>query len=50
MTWDQIREIETEKFAFIGHHSHSHGYLIDDTNDQFINDIEKADKIFLKDL
>tara|TARA_Y100000389_G_scaffold78235_1_gene75019 strand:+ start:464 stop:1492 length:1029 start_codon:yes stop_codon:yes gene_type:complete len=50
MTWDQIREIETEKFAFIGHHSHSHGYLIDDTNDQFINDIKKANKIFLKEL
>ena len=29
MTWDQIREIESKEFAFIGHHSHSHGYLID---------------------
>ena len=50
MTWDQIREIETEKFAFIGHHSHSHDYLIDKTNDQFIKDIKKANKIFLKEL
>ena len=24
MTWDQIREIESEEFAFIGHHSHTH--------------------------
>jgi len=50
MTWKQIREIETEKFAFIGHHSHTHDYLIDDTNDIFIKDIEKANKIFLKEL
>jgi len=50
MTWKQIREIESEKFAFIGHHSHTHDYLIDDTNDVFIKDIEKANKIFLKEL
>jgi poly-beta-1,6-N-acetyl-D-glucosamine N-deacetylase len=50
MTWDQIREVEVEKFAFIGHHSHSHGYLVDETNDQFIKDINKANKIFLKEL
>ena len=50
MTWKQIREIESEKFAFIGHHSHTHDYLIDDTNDIFIKDIEKANKIFLKEL
>ena len=50
MTWDQIREIESEKFAFIGHHSHTHNYLIDETNDQFILDIEKANGIFLKEL
>ena len=24
MTWDQIREIETEEFVFIGHQSHAH--------------------------
>ncbi|MDB4153754.1 polysaccharide deacetylase family protein [Candidatus Pelagibacter sp.] len=50
MTWDQIREIESEKFAFIGHHSHTHNYLIDETNDQFILDIEKANIIFKKEL
>jgi len=50
MTWKQIREIESEKFAFIGHHSHTHDYLIDDTNDIFIKDIEKANTIFLKEL
>ena len=50
MTWDQIREIEKESFALIGHHSHSHDYLIDETVDEFILDIEKANKIFLKEL
>ena len=50
MTWDQIREVESEKFAFIGHHSHTHNYLIDETNDQFILDIEKANVIFKKEL
>ena len=28
MTWEQIKEIEKEKFAFIGNHSHTHEYLI----------------------
>jgi peptidoglycan/xylan/chitin deacetylase (PgdA/CDA1 family) len=50
MTWDQIREVESEDFAFIGHHSHSHDYLINETNDQFVSDIERANKIFLKEL
>ena len=50
MTWDQIREIEKESFALIGHHSHSHNYLIDESNDKFILDIEKANQIFLKEL
>ena len=50
MTWDQIREIESEDFAVIGHHSHTHDYLINETNEQFILDIEKANKIFLKEL
>ena len=50
MNWDQIREVESEDFAFIGHHSHTHDYLINETNDQFILDIKKANKIFLKEL
>jgi poly-beta-1,6-N-acetyl-D-glucosamine N-deacetylase len=50
MTWDQIKEVEAEKFTSIGHHSHSHGYLIDGDNDLFSSDIEKANKIFLKNL
>ena len=27
MNWDEIREIESESFAMIGHHSHSHGSM-----------------------
>ena len=50
MSWSQIREVQSEDFAFIGHHSHTHDYLINETNDQFISDIEKANKIFLKEL
>ena len=50
MSWNQIRKVESENFAFIGHHSHTHDYLINETNDQFISDIEKANKIFLKEL
>jgi len=46
MTWDQIKEIEQESFAIIGHHSHSHDYLIDVSNEDFIKDIETANKIF----
>ena len=47
MTWSQIKELENETFAFIGHHSHSHEYLIDKTEKEFINDIETANTIFL---
>jgi len=50
MTWDQIKEIEKNDFASIGHHSHSHEYLIDKSNKEFISDIKLADKLFLKEL
>jgi len=48
MTWDQIIEIEKENFTIIGHHSHSHEYLIEKSNKDFIKDIEKANLIFNK--
>jgi hypothetical protein len=35
MTWDQIKEVEQESFAIIGHHSHSHDYLIDVSNEDY---------------
>ena len=46
MTWDQINELENETFAYIGNHSHSHSYLVDLENDDFINDIETSSSIF----
>ena len=50
MTWEQIKEVEAEKFTVIGHHSHSHGYLIDNDDNFFISDIKKANQIFLNNL
>tara|TARA_Y100000741_G_C18198267_1_gene536505 strand:- start:87 stop:1145 length:1059 start_codon:yes stop_codon:yes gene_type:complete len=50
MTWDQIREIEKEDFVIIGHHSHTHDYLIDETNEIFISDIKRANQIFLEEI
>lgn len=50
MTWDQIREIEQESYGYIGHHSHTHDYLIEKSEEDFIKDIEIASKIFLKEL
>ncbi len=50
MTWEQIKEIEKYNFVSIGHHSHTHDYLIDKTHKEFVSDIEYADKIFLKEL
>ena len=46
MTWDQIKEVEKEKFAYIGNHSHSHDYLIKFEFQKFVEDIEKSIKIF----
>jgi peptidoglycan/xylan/chitin deacetylase (PgdA/CDA1 family) len=48
MTWDQIMEITKEQFVTIGHHSHSHEYLIEKDNEEFIKDIEQANIIFEK--
>ena len=50
MNWDEIKEIEKSKIGFIGHHSHTHEYLIDMDYKDFVNDIETASKIFEKEL
>ena len=50
MTWDQIKELEKETFAYIGNHSHSHDYLVDLKNDDFINDINTSSSIFKENL
>jgi len=46
MTWKQLKEIEKENFTTLGHHSHSHEYLIEKSNQEFIEDIEQANIIF----
>ncbi len=46
MTWEQIKEIEKESFAFIGNHSHSHDYLLDLDYNDFKKDIDLSIKIF----
>jgi poly-beta-1,6-N-acetyl-D-glucosamine N-deacetylase len=50
MNWKQIKEIEQEDFAYIGHHSHSHDYLVNFTNEKFKNDIDMASETFKKNL
>ena len=50
MNWDEIREIDNSKIGYIGHHSHTHEYLIDMPETDFINDIETATNIFKKKL
>ena len=46
MTWDEIKEINDSDIGYIGHHSHTHEYLINKTEKEFIKDIETATEIF----
>ena len=46
MTWDQIKEIDNSKIGYIGHHSHTHEYLIDMSESDFVKDIKTSTKIF----
>ena len=50
MTWEQIRELEKNEFAIIGHHSHSHDYLIDKSEEEFVNDISKIENLVVVDI
>ncbi len=50
MNWNEIKEIENSEFGYIGHHSHTHEYLIDFKYSDFVNDIETASKIFKENL
>ncbi len=50
MDWDQIKEIESEEFAFIGNHSHSHEYLVEYNFDKFKIDIDKSIKLFIENI
>ena len=46
MNWEQIKEIERSAFGVIGHHSHSHDYLIDKSEEVFLDDIKLSNQIF----
>ena len=46
MTWNQIKELEMENTVYIGNHSHTHGYLVDLKNKDFVRDIETSSLIF----
>jgi peptidoglycan/xylan/chitin deacetylase (PgdA/CDA1 family) len=50
MTWSQIKELEAESPAYIGNHSHTHKYLVNLRNEEFIKDIENSTTIFRKKL
>ena len=50
MSWSQIKELEKEPTVHIGNHSHSHNYLVDLKDDDFINDISVANKTFIRNL
>ncbi len=46
MNWEQIKEVASHDFAYIGNHSHTHEYLLDFSHDEFKKDIQKSIKIF----
>ena len=50
MTWNQIKEVEKENFAFIGNHSHTHEYLVNYEYEKFIKDIDQSIKILKKNI
>jgi hypothetical protein len=50
MNWQQIKEIEKEPNVYIGNHSHSHDYLVNFKKEDFLNDINIANKIFINNL
>ena len=46
MNWNQIREISKFNFVHIGNHSHSHGYLVDKSDKEILEDIKISKRIF----
>ena len=46
MNWEQIKEVASYDFAYIGNHSHTHEYLLNFPYLEFENDIKKSMKIF----
>ena len=46
MNWDQILELYNSEDVEIGNHSHSHEYLVEESNETIKNDILKSIEIF----
>ena len=46
MNWEQIKEISSYDFAYIGNHSHSHEYLLEYSYIEFEKNIKNSIKIF----
>ncbi len=46
MSWEQIKEVSSYDFAYIGNHSHTHEYLLNFTYIEFEDDIKNSIKIF----
>ena len=46
MNWEQIKEVSSYDFAYIGNHSHTHEYLLNFSYIEFENDIKNSIKIF----
>jgi len=50
MTWEQIKILDKEPGVYIGNHSHTHDYLVNLKKENFMKDINTANKIFIKNL
>ena len=50
MSWAQIKELEKDSNVYIGNHSHTHDYLVNLTNNDFIKDIKLSNDSFIQNL
>ena len=50
MTWDQLRELKKFDFVYIGNHSHSHEYLIDENKEVILEDLSTSIKLLKNEL
>ena len=50
MSWAQIKELEKDSNVYIGNHSHTHDYLVNLTNNDFIKDIKLSNDSLIQNL
>ena len=50
MSWKELKEISKFDFVHIGNHSHSHGYLVDKSDEEIKKDLEISMKLLEKNL